>query len=117
MNTAIDSRDGAQVLVQSNVFDNVTEPIASLYSDDVGYVLSIHCTLARGFVPHLQVPGLMIICVNRYVTASDNDLGGANNTAPAGTITASDIPYDFTLLGSGKVVATVPGEAGAILTW
>lgn len=37
MNTAIDSRDGAQVLVQSNVFDNVTEPIASLYSDDVGY--------------------------------------------------------------------------------
>lgn len=61
-------------------------------------------------------PGL-IIYVNRYVTASDNDLGGANNTAPAGTITASDIPYDFTLLGSGKVVATVPGEAGAILTW
>lgn len=38
MNTAIDSRDGAEILVQSNVFDNVTEPIASLYSDDVGYV-------------------------------------------------------------------------------
>lgn len=36
MNTAIDSRDGAQILVQSNAFDNVTEPIASLYSDDVG---------------------------------------------------------------------------------
>lgn len=70
------------------MFDNVTEPIASLYSDDVG-----------------------------YVTASDNDLGGANNTAPAGTITASDIPYDFTLLGSSKVAATVVDEAGAILTW
>lgn len=88
MNTAIDSRDGAQILVQSNAFDNVTEPIASLYSDDVG-----------------------------YVTASDNDLGGANNTAPAGTITASDIPYTFTLLGSSNVASTVPSAAGAILTW
>jgi pectate lyase len=36
MNTGIDSRDGAQILAQSNVFSNVTEPIASLYSDDVG---------------------------------------------------------------------------------
>lgn len=88
MDTAIDSRDGAQILVQSNVFVNVTEPIASLYSDDVG-----------------------------YVTASDNNLGGANNTAPAGTITASDIPYSFTLLGSSNIVSTVPGAAGAILTW
>lgn len=88
MDTAIDSRDGAQMLVQSNVFSNVTEPIASLYSDDVG-----------------------------YVTASDNDLGGANNTAPAGSITTSDIPYAFTLLGSSNVVSTVPSAAGAILTW
>lgn len=88
MDTAIDSRDGAQMLVQSNVFSNVTEPIASLYSDDVG-----------------------------YVTASDNDLGGASNTAPIGTITASNIPYAFTLLGSSKVVSTVPGAAGAILKW
>jgi pectate lyase len=36
MDTGIDSRDGAQMLVQSNVFKNCTEPIASLYSDDVG---------------------------------------------------------------------------------
>jgi pectate lyase len=36
MNTGIDSRDGAQILAQSNAFSNVTEPIASLYSDDVG---------------------------------------------------------------------------------
>lgn len=58
-----------------------------------------------------------LIISESYVTASDNDLGGANNTAPAGTITASDIPYDFTLLGSDQVVSTVPGEAGATLTW
>jgi pectate lyase len=36
MNTGIDSRDGAQILAQSNVFSNVTEPIASLYSDNQG---------------------------------------------------------------------------------
>jgi pectate lyase len=36
MNTGIDTRDGAQVLAQSLVFNNVTEPIAALYSDDTG---------------------------------------------------------------------------------
>jgi pectate lyase len=36
MNTGIDTRDGAQILVQSNVFTNCTEPIAALYSDDTG---------------------------------------------------------------------------------
>lgn len=74
--------------MQSNVFVNVTDPSASLYSDDVG-----------------------------YVTEEDNDFGGASNTAPVGNITAADIPYAFELLGSANVVATVPGEAGAILTW
>lgn len=36
MNTGIDTRDGAQILVQSNVFVNCTEPIAALYSDKTG---------------------------------------------------------------------------------
>lgn len=36
MNTGIDTRDGAQILIQSNVFSNCTEPIAALYSDDTG---------------------------------------------------------------------------------
>lgn len=36
MNTAIDSRQGAQILVQSNVFANVSDPISSQYSDEVG---------------------------------------------------------------------------------
>lgn len=37
-NTGIDTRDGAQILVQSNVFSNVTTPIGALYSDVTGYV-------------------------------------------------------------------------------
>jgi len=36
MNTGVDTRDGAQILIQSSVFSNVTEPIAALYSDDTG---------------------------------------------------------------------------------
>lgn len=88
MNTGIDSRDGAQILVQSNVFSNCTEPIASLYSDDVGYVVAI-----------------------------DNDLGDGTNTAPVGTLTASSMPYSYSLLGSANVIANVVGVAGATLTF
>ena len=39
MDTGIDTRDGAQVLVQSNVFVDCPEPIAALYSDVTGWVL------------------------------------------------------------------------------
>ncbi|KAB8290762.1 hypothetical protein EYC80_008399 [Monilinia laxa] len=85
-NTGIDTRDGAQILVQSNVFRNVSEPIAALYSDDTG-----------------------------YANAFDNDLGGYTNTAPVGSLTASSVPYSYSLLGSGNVVAAVVGTAGATL--
>ncbi|PQE25331.1 pectate lyase protein [Rutstroemia sp. NJR-2017a BBW] len=84
-NTGINTREGAQVLVQSNVFANVSKPIESADSDDVGYAVAL-----------------------------DNDLGGAANTAPAGTI--STVPYSYSLLGSSKVVAAVVGVAGATLS-
>ncbi|KAK6597989.1 pectate lyase [Botrytis cinerea] len=85
-NTGIDTRDGAQILVQSNVFKNVSEPIAALYSDDTG-----------------------------YANAFDNDLGGYANTAPVGKLTTTSLPYSYSLLGSGSVVAAVVGSAGATL--
>ncbi|ORY62112.1 pectate lyase B [Pseudomassariella vexata] len=88
MDSAINTRQNAQILVQSNAFSNVTSPIMTKDSDIVGYAVAI-----------------------------DNDLGGATNTAPVGTITASDIPYTFSLLGSSQVAATVPGQAGAILSF
>ncbi|TVY21244.1 putative pectate lyase A [Lachnellula arida] len=88
MSTGVDTRDGAEVLVQSNVFSEVNEPIAALYSDDTGYAVAI-----------------------------DNDLGGASNTAPAGNLTASSMPYSYSLLGSGSVVAAVVGTAGATLSF
>ncbi|TVY55795.1 putative pectate lyase A [Lachnellula cervina] len=88
MSTGVDTRDGAEVLVQSNVFTEVDEPIAALYSDDTGYAVAI-----------------------------DNDLGGASNTAPTGNLTASSMPYSYSLLGSGSVVAAVVGTAGATLSF
>jgi pectate lyase len=87
MNTGIDTGDGAQIPVQSNVFSNCTEPIATLYSDATG-----------------------------YANAIDNDLGDGTNTAPVGTLTASSPPYSYSLLGSSNVVAAVVGTAGATLS-
>ncbi|KFZ20563.1 hypothetical protein V501_00055 [Pseudogymnoascus sp. VKM F-4519 (FW-2642)] len=87
MNTGIDTRDGAQILVQSNVFVNCTEPIAALYSDKTG-----------------------------YANAFDNDLGIGSNTAPVGTLTPSSMPYTYSLLGSANVRSAVVGVAGATLS-
>ncbi|KAK4125624.1 polysaccharide lyase family 1 protein [Parathielavia appendiculata] len=86
--SAINTRMGAQVLVQSNAFKNVTYPVASMYSKEVG-----------------------------YATVSDNDFGGAANTAPAGNMSPSSVGYSYSLLGSSAVAAKVPKEAGAILTF
>ncbi|KAF9873818.1 pectate lyase [Colletotrichum karsti] len=88
VNSAINTRQGAQVLVQSNVFRNVTAPIETKDSDIVG-----------------------------YANAIDNDLGGAANTAPVGTLNANSPPYSYSLLGSANVVGTVPGQAGQKLTF
>ncbi|KAL2132419.1 hypothetical protein VTI74DRAFT_3817 [Chaetomium olivicolor] len=88
MSTAINSRMGAQVLVQSSAFKNVTFPITSRDSKEVG-----------------------------YATAIDNDLGGGTNDCPAGNMSPTSVGYSYTLLGSGAVAAKVPKEAGAILTF
>lgn len=89
MDTGLNSRMGAQALIQSSVFENVgKKAIFSESSDEVGYVV-----------------------------AEDVVLGGeSQNTALTGTLSTSSIPYKFTLLGSGKVASTVPGEAGQILS-
>lgn len=88
--TAIDTRDGSQVLVQSCAFANVTEPIAALYSDSTGYA-------------------------NVYDTIYDSLSGG--NTAPVGTFLPATVPYSYSLLGSANVAASVKANAGAKLTF
>ncbi|KAH6856274.1 polysaccharide lyase family 1 protein [Chaetomium sp. MPI-CAGE-AT-0009] len=88
MSTAINTRMGAQVLVQSNVFKNVTVPVTSRDSKEVG-----------------------------YATVIDTDLGGGLNDAPKGNMAPNSVGYQYTLLGSAAVAGTVPREAGAILTF
>ncbi|KAH6632149.1 pectin lyase fold/virulence factor [Chaetomium tenue] len=88
MSTAINTRMGAQVLVQSNVFSNVTVPVTSRDSKEVG-----------------------------YATVIDTDLGGGLNDAPKGNMATDVVGYKYSLLGSGAVAGKVPGEAGAILTF
>ncbi|KAF5024519.1 hypothetical protein F66182_3459 [Fusarium sp. NRRL 66182] len=90
MDTGLNSRMGAQALIQSSVFTNVgKKAIFSESSSEIGYVV-----------------------------AEDVVLGGeSQNTAEKGTLTPSKIPYKFSLLGSGKVASTVPGQAGQKLSF
>lgn len=79
--SGINARMGAQVLVQSCVFEKSRNVITSKDSDSVGYAV-----------------------------VEDVDLGGAANNALMGTLTT--VPYSYTLLGSGKVKASVLASAG-----
>ncbi|EKG11903.1 Pectate lyase/Amb allergen [Macrophomina phaseolina MS6] len=81
----INARQGAQLLVEGNVFTGSKKP---LYSTDAG-----------------------------YAAVNDNDFGGAENTAEAGTLTASDLGYKYTALKSSEVSAAVSKSAGATLTF
>ena len=78
----------AQLLVQSNVFKNVSNAIESQDSSTVGYAISL-----------------------------DNDFGRGTNKAAAGNLTAGEIPYSYALLGSGHVASAVPAQAGAVLVF
>jgi pectate lyase len=60
---------------------------------------------------------LTFMAILRYAAVFDTNLGGGLNDCPAGTMTASSVPYSYSLLGSGAVAGTVPGQAGAILTF
>ncbi|CAG9954896.1 unnamed protein product [Clonostachys rosea f. rosea IK726] len=87
VNNAINSRLGAQVLVESVKFSDTKSPIVFRDSDSTGYVVT-----------------------------NDVDLGGATNEVAVGTIKGSDLPYKYELVGSGSVASAV-ADAGATLTW
>jgi pectate lyase len=81
--TAVDSRMGAQMLVQNNVFSNVDHPIMT-------------CCLSSE---------------DGFVNQSGNDFGGGtNDITQTGTFTSP--PYSFTLEPTDTVVGTVTAGAG-----
>ncbi|KAI1637907.1 pectate lyase [Biscogniauxia mediterranea] len=87
IDSGINTRMGAQLLIESTVFANSADKaILSQDSDETGYAV-----------------------------VNDVDLGGSTNSAPEGTLTS--VPYDYTLLGSANVKAAVAGVAGQTLTF
>ncbi|KAH6900807.1 pectin lyase fold/virulence factor [Thelonectria olida] len=82
--SGVNTRMGAQVLVQSSVFANSAER-AIFFADS-------------------KVTG--------YAVVEDVNLGGSVNSAPLGTLTSASLPYKITALGSGKVAGIIPGTAG-----
>lgn len=85
--SAVNSRMGAQALVESSVFDGVKDAVTSRFSEEVGYAV-----------------------------LNDVELGdGSNeNDAPEGTLTS--VPYEYELLGSESVKAALEGSVGNTLT-
>ncbi|KAH8708371.1 pectate lyase-like protein [Phaeosphaeriaceae sp. PMI808] len=86
--TGVNTRMGAQALVQSSVFENSGKKMVySESSASIGFAVVI-----------------------------DTVFGGqSNNTAEKGTLTASSFPYAYALLGSANVKAAVTKEAGQTL--
>ncbi|KAH0430415.1 hypothetical protein CcaCcLH18_07795 [Colletotrichum camelliae] len=82
--TGVNTRMGAQVLVQSSAFNK--------------------CPAKAIFFADSKQTG--------YAVAEDVDLGGSENSAPKGTLTSSSLPYKIAALGSSKVAGTIPGTAG-----
>ncbi|CAG9994350.1 unnamed protein product [Clonostachys byssicola] len=89
LSSAINTRMGAQIRVESTVFDNcATKAIVSEDSDSVG-----------------------------YATTGDISYGSSTNTAPLGTLGSSGIPYSYTLYGKDNVKSKVYGTAGQTLSF
>ncbi|KAL1867511.1 hypothetical protein Daus18300_006355 [Diaporthe australafricana] len=88
--TGVNSRMGAQALVQSTVFENSGKKMVYTESSDS----------------------------DGYAVVIDTIFGGESaNTAPQGTLSASSFPYSYTALGSANVKASVTKEAGQTLAF
>ncbi|KAI0809717.1 pectate lyase a [Xylaria sp. FL0064] len=86
--TVIDTRDLAQMLIESSVWESCPKKAIFTNDSNVG-------------------PG--------YAVVNDIDLGGSENLAPIGTLTL--VPYSYTLLGSANTKASVMANAGQKLSF
>jgi len=104
--TGVNTRMGAQALVQSSVFENSGKKMVySESSSSIGYVATDSVLNAAD--------GLA-----RYAVVIDTIFGGQSaNTAVVGTLTATSLPYTYSLLGSTNVKASVTKEAGQTLAF
>ncbi|KAL2867721.1 polysaccharide lyase family 1 protein [Aspergillus lucknowensis] len=83
--TGVNARMDAQILIQSSAFANC--PDEAIFFADSDYT--------------------------GYAVVDDVDLGGSSNSVPEGTLTPDSLPYDpIEALGSAAVAGTVPDAAG-----
>ncbi|KAI8942451.1 hypothetical protein NX059_000519 [Plenodomus lindquistii] len=88
--TGVNTRMGAQALVEGNVFENSGKKMVYTESSST----------------------------DGYAVVLNNIFGGQSaNTAPAGTLTASKIPYAYKALSAESVKAAVTKEAGQTLSF
>ncbi|KAK8044602.1 hypothetical protein PG993_004626 [Apiospora rasikravindrae] len=85
--SGINTRMGAQLLIESSVFENSNKK--AIFSDDSD--------------------------TTGYAVVNDVSLGGSANSAPKGTLTS--VPYSYAKLGSGSVKASVKANAGQKLSF
>lgn len=85
--SAVNTRMGAQALVESSVFDGVKDAVTSRFSKEDGYAIM-----------------------------SDVDLGSASDKYPAPEGTLTSVPYEYELVGSGNVKSALEGVVGNTLT-
>ncbi|KAL4987310.1 pectate lyase plyB [Aspergillus falconensis] len=85
IDTGVNCRMDAQVLIQSSAFHNC--PDRAIFFADSDYT--------------------------GYAVVDDVDLGGSSNSVPEGTLTPDSLPYAaITALGSAQVGSVIPGTAG-----
>ncbi|KDN36074.1 hypothetical protein RSAG8_11096, partial [Rhizoctonia solani AG-8 WAC10335] len=104
----INTRVGAQLLVENNVFSNMKKP---LYSTDSGYAVATGNDFGDG---ENTAEAGTYSTDSGYAVATGNDFGDGENTAEAGTFTTA--PYDYDLLDASAVVSAV-SSAGATLSF
>lgn len=99
-NDGINTRDGAQLLVENNVWTGMFGLVSSEW-------LHIICSIGTDKPLYDTDEG--------FAVARGNDFGGASNTAPVGTFTQA--PYSYTLLPVGSVRSSVTASAGQTLAF
>ncbi|GAP86855.1 putative pectate lyase [Rosellinia necatrix] len=87
VNTAVNTRQGAQLLIESTVFENNGDKAIYFADSDV----------------------------TGYAVTRDVSLGGSTNSAPTGTLTS--VPYSYSLLGSANTKSSVRANAGQKLSF
>lgn len=87
--TGVNTRMGAQVRIESTVFENSGKKKVILTADSKE---------------------------DGYATVSDVSYGGGENTAPKGDFGSSKVPYTYDLFGRDNVKSKVLGTAGQTLS-